>query len=460
MDILTVNDGWSDSVLQVVYDAIVNASSSQQHVAGLIPEAKTDVMYIPGLGELLSTPEGTRALTARFQYANVLKSQFNMVLLDGVGAETAEGESVGETWEQKQIRFADLPDLLTHFLQAVSGAGGIPLTRFLGVSPAGLNATGESDLRQYYDTLAAKQTNELGPSLSPFDEVIKRSAGIDDPNVYYCWAPMWTPTEVEAAQIFERKANGIKLLSDTALIPAEALSKAAINAFVEDGSLPGLEAAIEEFGGLDEQEPDVIQLARGTTPPPAPPLALPPPRPGEAPRAAGSGGAATRVAAARDAAPRSLYVSRNLLNGVDFLRWAHGQGFEKTLTAADLHVTILYSRQAVDWMAMGEPWNTEANGNLIVKPGGARIVEPLGDQGAVVLLFGSSELSWRHTSMVHDGASHDYDEYQPHVTITYQGAGVDLEKVEPYVGPLESLGLRNLQENQGELRPPTARGPL
>jgi hypothetical protein len=130
-------------------------------------------------------------------------------------------------------------------------------------------------------------------------------------------------------------------------------------------------------------------------------------------------------------------VSRKLLNGVDFLRWAHGQGFEKTLKADDLHVTVLYSRTPVDWMEMGSPFSMNDDGTLTVPAGGPRIVEPLGSEGAVVLLFGSSELCWRHCQMVHDGASHDYEEYQPHITITYDGGNLDLSKVEPFVGPLQ-----------------------
>jgi hypothetical protein len=38
--------------------------------------------------------------------------------------------------------------------------------------------------------------------------------------------------------------------------------------------------------------------------------------------------------------------------------------------------------------------------------------------------------------MVRNGASHDFDEYQPHVTITYEGSDLDLSKVEPYRGEL------------------------
>jgi hypothetical protein len=87
-------------------------------------------------------------------------------------------------------------------------------------------------------------------------------------------------------------------------------------------------------------------------------------------------------------------------------------------------------------MKMGETWSGDEKGNLIVKPGGPRAVEKLGEN-AVVLLFASSELVWRHKSMVEAGASHDWDEYQPHVTISYEvPGGVDLEQIKPFTGEL------------------------
>lgn len=137
-----------------------------------------------------------------------------------------------------------------------------------------------------------------------------------------------------------------------------------------------------------------------------------------------------------DATPRPLYMHRDLVNVAEFTKWAKAQGFKDICD--DLHVTIIYSKEAVDWFKMGtDDWGgSSKNNNLIITPGGPRIVEPLGTQGAIVLLFASRTLTYRHEDMVRLGASHDYDTYQPHVTITYNGAGVDLKKVKPYVGRL------------------------
>jgi uncharacterized protein len=55
----------------------------------------------------------------------------------------------------------------------------------------------------------------------------------------------------------------------------------------------------------------------------------------------------------------------------------------------------------------------------------------------VVLQFASEELNWRHEQIKDAGASWDWPEYQPHITITYAGDSVDLEQVTPYTGPID-----------------------
>jgi hypothetical protein len=124
-----------------------------------------------------------------------------------------------------------------------------------------------------------------------------------------------------------------------------------------------------------------------------------------------------------DAQPRPLYVQRKLLNASDLIAWAKANGFKSTLAAGDMHVTVLYSRTAVDPMKMGESWSSDDQGNVRVKPGGPRAIERLGPS-AVVLLFASGS---HHRGMVEAGGSHDFDSYQPHVTISYEvPADVDL----------------------------------
>jgi len=131
-----------------------------------------------------------------------------------------------------------------------------------------------------------------------------------------------------------------------------------------------------------------------------------------------------------DWAPKTLYVSRAVENRDDIVKWARSQGF--TDIAEDLHVTITYSRTPVDWMAMGESWR----GKLEIEPGGPRLVEALGPDGKYkALLFTAYELVSRNAEMREKGASFDWPEYQPHISIQV-GGDIDLATVKPYTGKI------------------------
>lgn len=140
------------------------------------------------------------------------------------------------------------------------------------------------------------------------------------------------------------------------------------------------------------------------------------------------------------AVPRTLYICRYVQNAQDIIDWAKSQGFKTTLKPTDLHVTVIHSSKAVDWMAMGQADDDDeddtVDGTLTVAPGGPRLIEPLGDKGAVVLLFASQDLDERNAELRAAGASSDYEGYQSHITITWDATGVDLSTVKPYQGPI------------------------
>lgn len=406
---LNFSDGWGDSVLLAVEEAIENAGVAGGAIAQLLQEAKIDVFKLKNFMANVGDEAYRNKVLTRLSLANQGKSISNALVMD------AE-----EEWDQKQISFAQLPEVLQLFLQIAAGAADIPVTRLLGQSPAGMNSTGESDVRNYYDRLAAEQKVFLRPRVERLDEVLIRSSlGARPDEVHFAFSPLWQLGEKEQADIFKTKADGARTLAGNGgtsepLLPIEALSDALVNTFIEDGSLPGLEAAMAEYGRLSEQDDDDDDEEAALAAPAPPQIPV----------------------AANDATPRTLYVQRKLTNADEFIAWAKGQGFKSTTPAGDLHVTIAFSRVAVDWMKASESWSGQ-DGKLTVQPGGARLVEKLGDKGAVVLLFNSSELGWRHEAIRREaGASWDFPEYQPHVTITYQGGDLDLSKVEPYRGKL------------------------
>jgi len=258
--VASVNPGWGDSILMSIMDAVKNADSTAANIASLVFEAKIDVFGIPDLMANIGNEQYRSRLVERYTLAATTKSINGALIRDKE-----------EEFETKTISFATLPDVLDRFLQIVSGAADIPATRLLGQSPAGMNSTGESDLRNYYDRLSAMQAIEMTPAMYRLDECLIRSAlGSRDPDIYYDWAPLWGLSATEKATIFKTKADAARTIAGTGgtsqpLMPIDALSDALVNTLIEDNALPGLEAAIEEYGRLSEQEedPEEAQAAVG-----------------------------------------------------------------------------------------------------------------------------------------------------------------------------------------------------
>lgn len=127
---------------------------------------------------------------------------------------------------------------------------------------------------------------------------------------------------------------------------------------------------------------------------------------------------------------QTLYVNRPLLNADHLLHWAINQGFKSTLEPHDLHVTVAFSKKPVEWHHI-----TPSDDHLHIE-GGHRAISPLGDKGAVVLHFDHPKLHERWQHFIDNGATWDHDGYRPHVTLTYDGGGLPLDRVMPYDGPL------------------------
>lgn len=397
-----LNFGWGDSVLLSTLESIRQADATAANIASLVFEAKVDVVKIPDLMSKLATcPPGEDyggQLMDRFRLAATAKGINGMLILDGE-----------EDYSQKSATFTTLPDVATLFLQIVSGAADIPVTRLLGQSPGGLNSTGEADLRNYYDRVSSIQELEIDPATNNLTELLIRSSlGARPDDVFFNWASLWQTTDKERAEIGKIDAETIRTINDTGLFPAEAVAVAAANLLTEHSIMPGLEAAIDDAGGLD--------LDEGTDPADEQEQ---PPLPRQQP---------DNDEDITDAAPAPLYVYRKVQNAADIIAWARAQGFATTLPADALHVTVAYSRQPLDWLGVGEPFDEV----VTIGEGGPRVVERLGS--AVVLSFASSSLKWRHTAMKEAGASWDYEGYTPHISITYEAGDLDLTSVEPYRG--------------------------
>lgn len=146
-----------------------------------------------------------------------------------------------------------------------------------------------------------------------------------------------------------------------------------------------------------------------------------------------------------DAAPRTLYVRRDLLNAKAVRKHFAdqlGESADLLMDASKWHVTVAYSKTPVDWAKLPDDWfgGGDEDGNLRVKPGGMRMMERLGAEdprAAVVVQFSSTALSMRWRDFCEAGASWDFEDYQPHVTIAWDvDQKIDVSALKPWTGEL------------------------
>lgn len=442
--------GWGDPVLQTCSDAVKAAGTVMQSVAGIISDAQVDVVKIPDLTANLVTSDYEDRLMKRLGTAALAKSMYHMLLLDK-----------DEEWNRITSHLAGLDALLQMYLLIVSGAADIPATRMLGQSPAGLSATGESDIRNYYDRVSTEQNTNISPQIEPLDEILIRSSLGDMPDgIFYEWNSLWQMTPEQEADLAAKKATTFQIDVNSAVFPPEAMRRARQNQLIEDNVYPGFEQITEEvemeqdlpeetdpneedIDPANENDPNAeVKKAVGDARKKTKrnlwrkPRDWSPGRRGKFSKVK-EGAIPKNVQAmfSKDASPRSLYVNRPVLNAKEIIRWYKSQGFETTLQPADMHVTIIYSRKFVDWAKAGEAFGENEKGEIHVRPGGMRLVERFGQ--ATVMLFASSDLTWRHQDLKYrTEADWDWPDYQPHITISWDADRVDIKKVKPFTGKI------------------------
>lgn len=244
---------WGDSALQVVDEVLKDYGLTVASVAAIVNDSKVDVFTIPGLTKMISDKAYEQRLTTRLTVSNQMKSSINAMLMDK-----------DEAWERVQSNFSGLPDIMAEYIKIVAGAAGIPMTRLVGHGTGSGKSSlgsgksgGESDLRNYYDSVESRQKNEFGPAMASLDQVIQRSAtGTIDDKIYYEWAPLYIQDPSEKADEAVKKSQVYTADVNAGLINPDVLREVRLNQLVEDGFYPGLEAAVDEFGS----EPDEPQV--------------------------------------------------------------------------------------------------------------------------------------------------------------------------------------------------------
>lgn len=192
--------GWSDSVVLRVIDVVRDFHSAHASSARLITDFAQATIQIKQLSALLASDHDD-VVRKRLHMMNLARSVGNWIPLDE-----------GEVFAREATPVAGLPDLIDRVAQRLSVATGIPVTLLMGEAPAGLNATGEGDARNWYDLVSSMQESELRPAYARLIRLAAKSIGaapkvrdirpgktVPTDEWAFTFNPLWQRTDAEVA---------------------------------------------------------------------------------------------------------------------------------------------------------------------------------------------------------------------------------------------------------------------
>lgn len=201
---------WSDgkSIIEKIHAELLRFASVNANAASLVHEAKIDIIKTPELATQIE--QNSDSILKRFALVGMLKGNNGTMLLDS-----------NEEFQSKSYNFSGLPDLMQEFAIQLASVADIPYTILFGRSPSGLSATGEHDLKNYYDTVGSYQRDYLRPVLQ---RLLNMISGYLLPNedITLIFSPLWQIDEKTLSEIEKNNADrDIKYLENAVITEAQ-----------------------------------------------------------------------------------------------------------------------------------------------------------------------------------------------------------------------------------------------
>jgi len=221
---------WGMSELQKVYDHLSTMGESLGSVSAILREFSIGKFKFTNLADILAMPNGEELMKKRVEFMDLTRSTFHSTYMDK-----------DDDFVRENVTFSGIPEVLYIFMMMVASCSGYPITRLFGVSPAGMNSTGESDMRNYYDRVRSDQGFSLEPILLRLVKIISEWQKKEEP--YIEFRPLQQLTDKEKSELEKLDAEKEKTKADTWKV------------YIDAGILEPYQAAYLQFGDDLEKIP-------------------------------------------------------------------------------------------------------------------------------------------------------------------------------------------------------------
>lgn len=186
--------GWGDCILTPMRDVLRDYNLSWSSAIALLQDMAQGVFKMSGLAQLVSADRDDE-VERRIMIMDAMRSMIRSMVIDK-----------DDDFSRIQTPMTGMPEILQQFCTRLAAAADMPVTKLMGQSPAGMNATGESDITIYDDSVEA-----WGDEHMPQLERAVRLCGIlpqdgplggQEPENWSCeYRPLRQPTEAEDAAL-------------------------------------------------------------------------------------------------------------------------------------------------------------------------------------------------------------------------------------------------------------------
>lgn len=233
--------GWGDSVFTRVDRVLMHYDQTWDGIANLMTDFSQGILKVDGLAQALAAKgvnggsNATATLATKARTLQVSRSIARLMIVDAK-----------EDFKRDTASLAGLPEMLQQFALRLAAAADMPVSLLMGQAPAGLNATGDADIRFFYDRVKSRQNRRLTPQIRRFVQLLMKAKrgptnGKEIGRVSIIHNPLYQMSALEQADL-RLKTN-----------QADALE-------IQNGVLAPEEVAASEWGGSEWSSNRVIDF--------------------------------------------------------------------------------------------------------------------------------------------------------------------------------------------------------